>query len=303
MAPVTIVIPTYNRSHKIRETLDALAQQDFRDFSVIVVDDGSTDGSGDAIEKMLPALPYPARLIRQSNRGASAATNAGVNAAPEGIVILFDDDMIPAPATVRRHAEFHAAHPGSILCGSTDTDPARTTTDVQRYKLYMEEEWQRIRPLEEKPVRMSFGQFMITTANMSFPRNVFLETGGLDVSLRDGYDVDFGFRALLRDVPLYFDRSVRAIHNDQISLRYYGRRQKAYMDSKRTIFARNPGLREKTGDTGELRVPFFKAALYAVLRIPFLVAFFESGAFAKLFPRTIRYKIYGSTIAAISLRT
>lgn len=302
MAPVTIVIPTYNRSHKIRETLDALAQQDFRDFSVIVVDDGSTDGSGDAIEKMLPSLPCPARLIRQSNRGASAATNAGVNAAPEGIVILFDDDIIPAPATVRRHAEFHAAHPGSILSGSADTDPARSTTDVQRYKLYMEQEWLRVRPLEEKPVAVTFGSFVITTANMSFPRNVFLELGGFDVALRDGYDVDFGFRALLKNIPLYFDRSIKSIHNDQISLRYYGRRQKAYMDSKRTIFERNPALREKIGDDGAVRVPVFKSIFYAILRSSFLVSFFESGMFAKLFPKPLRYKIYGSTIAAISLR-
>ena len=117
------------------------------------------------------------------------------------------------------------------------------------------------------------------------------------------YDVDFGFRALLKNIPLYFDRSIKSIHNDQISLRYYGRRQKAYMESKRTIFERNPALREKIGDNGAVHVPFFKSFFYAILCSPFLVRFFESAAFAKLFPKTLRYKIYGSTIAAISLRS
>jgi len=266
------------------------------------VDDGSTDGSAERIESMLEKFPLPARLVRKENGGASSATNLGVEKAQDGIIVLFDDDIIPAKDTLRRHVEFHRLHPGSVISGSADTDLSRSTTDVQRYKHFMEQEWLKVRPVENKQVEVGFGNFIITTANMSFPRNIFLQTGGFDVTLRDGYDVDFGFRVLLNNFPLYYDRSIRSIHNDQISLRYYAKRQKAYMDSKRIIFNRNPQLKEKIGSDFNVSVSPAKSFFYRILRSGFMVRFFESNFFSKLFPRTFRYRIYGSTIAALSLQ-
>jgi glycosyltransferase involved in cell wall biosynthesis len=301
--PVTIIIPTFNRSDKISETFHALSQQDFIDFKVIVVDDGSSEENVEKIRQLISSLPFPAKLICQKNAGASAATNNGVQAAEDGIIILLDDDIIPASDTIRRHVEFHKENTGSILSGSANTDTQRTITDVQRYKFYMEQEWLKVRPLSEKLSEITFSNFVITTANMSFPRTIFLELGGFDLTLRDGYDVDFGFRALLRNIPVYFDRSIQSIHNDQISLRYYARRQKAYITSKKIILERNPELKKKTGNDFEIRVPFLKSILYSILRTSFFVRFFESSTFSFLFPRRLRYAIYGSTIAALSTTT
>ena len=302
MSTVTIVIPTYNRSGKLLETLDALALQDNLNFRVIISDDGSTDDTKKKVAEKIPQLPFPVDYFFHPNSGASESTNAGVARADDGIIILLDDDILPARDTISRHIQFHLKNPGSILSGSANTDPQRTVTDVQRYKLYMETEWKKIRPDAQQCISIGFNNFIITTANMSFPKSIFNELGGFNVSMRDGYDVDFGFRALLHHVPLYFDGTIKSVHNDQISLRYYAKRQRAYMDSKRVIFARYPGLREKLNMDFEMQVPAYKAFFYNLLRSRAAVRFFESKLFAGLFPRAFRYRVYGSTIAALTFK-
>jgi GT2 family glycosyltransferase len=299
--PVTIVIPTYNRSGKLLETLDALALQDNINFHVIISDDGSTDDTKKMVEEKKATLPFTLDYFFHPNQGASESTNAGVARAANGIVILLDDDILPAKETVAKHIAFHQVHPGSILSGSADTDPERTVTDVQRYKLYMESEWKKIRPDTKKMINIDFNNFIITTANMSFPKEIFQKLAGFNTSLRDGYDVDFGFRALLASIPLYFDSTVKSIHNDQISLRYYAKRQKAYMDSKRIIFSKYPALKEKFNADFDLRVPAYKSFFYSILKLKPAIRFFESKTFAAIFPRAVRYRVYGSTIAALTL--
>ena len=164
----------------------------------------------------------------------------------------------------------------------------------------MEETWRKLRPDTEQLLRVGFDNFIITTANMSLPRKVYLDLGGFDEKLRDGYDVDFGFRALMKNVPLYFDRTIKTIHNDQISLRYYAGRQRAYTESKKKIAAQHPELRAKlTGIDGQ--PPVLKRMLYSILRMKPVVRFLESGGLAWVLPKGLRYRIYGSTIAALSL--
>jgi glycosyltransferase involved in cell wall biosynthesis len=300
--PVTIVIPTFNRSGKLLETLDALAMQEAMNFHVIISDDGSTDETKKMVEEKKSSLPFPVDYFFHPNGGASQSTNTGVDRAADGLIVLLDDDILPAKETIAKHIEFHRTHPGSILSGSADTDPNRTVTDVQRYKLFMETEWKKIRPDANKLISISFDNFIITTANMSFPKSVFQKLSGFNIALRDGYDVDFGFRALLAGVPLYFDGTVKSIHNDQINLRYYAKRQKAYMDSKRIIFSKYPELRAKFNSDFDLKAPFYKSIFYSLLKLNFAVSFFESKFFASTFPKAFRYRIYGSTIAALTLK-
>ncbi len=296
---VTVVIPTFNRLNKLLETLDALSGQTFREFTVIVVDDGSTDGTTEKLKTRHSAYPFPLQILFQINAGASAATNSGVRLAGDGLVILFDDDILPSAECLALHVRFHESNVGAILSGSADTDPARTTTDIQRYKLYMEQKWKEARPDTHSLLEVGFENFIITTANMSLQRDLFLSLDGFSVDLRDGYDVDFGFRALMKNAKLYFDRNVKTIHNDQISLRYYAGRQRAYTTSKREIVKKHPELKSRLSDE-QPTVSGFKAFAYRLLRKSFAVNIIESAAFRVLIPRALRYRIYGSTIASLS---
>lgn len=296
---VTVVIPTYNRLNKLLETLDALSRQSYRDFSVIIVDDGSPDGTTEKVKAGSLNYPFSLQIIYQQNAGASAATNSGVRLAGDGLVILFDDDILPSYECIAQHIAFHEKVPDAILSGSADTDPQRTTTDVQRYKLYMEQKWREARPDTNTLLEVGFENFIITTANMSLQRNLYLSLQGFSTELRDGYDVEFGFRALMKNTRLYFDRNVKTIHNDQISLRYYASRQRAYTSSKREILKKYPELKSRF-EADQPAVTGFKAFVYRLLRNSLTTNIIESSAFSVLVPRAVRYKIYGSTIASLS---
>ncbi|NML51559.1 glycosyltransferase [Streptomyces sp. R302] len=95
--PVTVLVPAYNERECIANTLNSLTASD-HPIEVIVIDDGSTDGTADIVEAM--ALPF-VRLIRQANAGKSSALNTGVAAASHDIIVMMDGDTVFEPSTVR----------------------------------------------------------------------------------------------------------------------------------------------------------------------------------------------------------
>ena len=90
---VSIIIPCYNASPFIRETLDSTRRQSFPPAEVILVDDGSTDDSAAIAESYGP----PIRVIRQSNQGESVARNAGLAAARGEYIVFLDADDVLDP--------------------------------------------------------------------------------------------------------------------------------------------------------------------------------------------------------------
>ena len=89
---VSIVVPAYNAGAFIGEALGSLSNQEYRDFEIVVVDDGSTDDTAAQVERIAAAPPLAGRLrlIRQANGGPSAARNRGI-AAGRGIYVGFLD--------------------------------------------------------------------------------------------------------------------------------------------------------------------------------------------------------------------
>jgi glycosyltransferase involved in cell wall biosynthesis len=91
---LSVIVPLFNKAAYIRRALDSIAHQTFGDFEVIIVDDGSTDGS-DMIAGSYPDARF--RVVRQENQGPGAARNAGI-AKSTGELIAFldaDDEWLP----------------------------------------------------------------------------------------------------------------------------------------------------------------------------------------------------------------
>ena len=74
-----VVIPTYNRSDALLESLAHLETQTCKDFEVVVVDDGSTDSTQSVMESYLRKTPLAIRYARQNNRGPAAARNLAIS--------------------------------------------------------------------------------------------------------------------------------------------------------------------------------------------------------------------------------
>ncbi|MFG3530449.1 bifunctional polysaccharide deacetylase/glycosyltransferase family 2 protein [Streptomyces sp. NPDC047917] len=96
--PVTVIVPAYNEKECIANTLGSLAAST-HPIEIIVVDDGSTDGTAEIAESL--GLPN-VRVVRQENAGKSAALNNGVRQARYGIVVMMDGDTVFEPDTVHR---------------------------------------------------------------------------------------------------------------------------------------------------------------------------------------------------------
>ncbi|HEY5957340.1 MAG TPA: glycosyltransferase family A protein, partial [Polyangiaceae bacterium] len=94
MPKVTAVIPTYNRREYVQEAIDSIIAQTFRDYEIIVVDDGSTDGTREA----LPAR-YGERIryLWQTNQGESAARNHALSLAMGQYIAFLDSDDLWLP--------------------------------------------------------------------------------------------------------------------------------------------------------------------------------------------------------------
>jgi glycosyltransferase involved in cell wall biosynthesis len=112
---VSVVIPLYNGERFIGDTLDGVLAQTFHDYEIIVVDDGSTDGSAGVIRRYGPVVQY----VYQANAGVSAATNRGITLARGELVALLDNDDVWLPTKLERQVAFLDDHPA---CGIVNCD-------------------------------------------------------------------------------------------------------------------------------------------------------------------------------------
>lgn len=111
---VSVVIPAYNAAWCVGRAVDSVLAQSFRDFELIVVDDGSTD----ATPAVLGAYAKAIRVVRKVNGGMSSARNAGIDAAGGSLIAFLDSDDYWAPEKLARQLELLNARPGLGFCST-----------------------------------------------------------------------------------------------------------------------------------------------------------------------------------------
>lgn len=115
-APVSVIVPAYNEAANIAATVRSLVSSVYPALEVIVVDDGSSDGTADIVERMgLRGV----RVIRQANAGKPAALNTGIRAARAGLLVLVDGDTVFQPDTVYRLVQGFADPTIGAISGNT----------------------------------------------------------------------------------------------------------------------------------------------------------------------------------------
>jgi len=122
----SVVIPTYNRAPYIRDTLESVRAQQYQDYEVIVVDDGSTDGT----LELLRSYPW-VKLLRQQNQGPGAARNLGVSQASGEYIAFLDSDDVWFPWTLATFAETIAKYGNPDLIAAK-LKPFRQETELER---------------------------------------------------------------------------------------------------------------------------------------------------------------------------
>jgi cellulose synthase/poly-beta-1,6-N-acetylglucosamine synthase-like glycosyltransferase len=94
--PASVVVPSHNRRDQLLDVLAGLARQTARQaMEVVVVLDGCHDGSANAVREI--AWPFALKVVEQPTAGVAAARNRGALEASHDLLVLLDDDLVPAP--------------------------------------------------------------------------------------------------------------------------------------------------------------------------------------------------------------
>ena len=190
---VTVVIITCNRYDKLRNTIDSLEGQENRNFEVIVVIDGSTDGTESYLRSYTSRL-FTLQIINQENQGKSKARNRGASHASGELLIFIDDDMILMPGCIDEHIRHHENIENSICVGTQEDDPAAIASDFDYFRYQTGKRWER--NINSSSSIIPYAYTYITAANFSIPHTVFQNIGGFDNRTDGAEDFDLAARAV-----------------------------------------------------------------------------------------------------------
>jgi glycosyltransferase involved in cell wall biosynthesis len=237
---LSVVIPSRNGVARLPETLASIARQKVScGLEVVVVDDGSSDGTKDAAARVeLPWGP-PLVLRREPGRGRAAACNEGIGAARAPVILVLDDDMTLKSGAVEAHRAFHARTARGAAIGRIELAPGPADSCFRRF-LEREEAFREtalLRQRDDVPFPMCL------TGHFSAAREVLVAAGGFDASIgRYGFeDIDLGFRLHEAGIRIAYLPEAVSIHRAHMTdlTRYLARHREAGLVA-RQLAARYP---------------------------------------------------------------
>ena len=206
---VSVIIPTYNRGWIIKEAIDSILAQDYTEFELIVVDDGSTDHTSDVLD----SYGNDIKVLFQKNKGVSAARNRGIAEASGKFIAFLDSDDLWLPQKLTVQIEFFNQTPDALIC-QTEEVWIRNGLRVNPKKRH------------KKPSGMIFNPSLelclVSPSAVMIRRSLFGRVGKFDETLPACEDYDLWLRISCRfpvhliDTPLIIKRGG---HGDQLSSR------------------------------------------------------------------------------------
>jgi len=178
---VSVIIPTHNGEKSISGLLESLFKQTFKDFEIIVIDDGSSDQTKSKVYGYIKDHPHKLRYFYQENKGPSSARNKGVKEAGGDIIIFLDDDALVPPGFVGAHLEAYKDRKILGLRGKI------LPKDASIYHFF-----QSHYDLGDKVVPA----LISTEGNCSFRKNAIIEAGGFSSNLFGGEGDDLSKRII-----------------------------------------------------------------------------------------------------------
>lgn len=234
---VSVVVPTYERRELVRRAVKSVLAQTLGDLEVIVVDDGSTDGTEEAVRGLDERVTY----VHQDQRGAAAAHNVGIELGSAPVIAFLDSDELWLPHHLTVVMSALARHPEAVLAA------ARPQAQVAGRRLGPEPILLDLLPrlLIENPVG--------ATSCVAVRREALAAVGKFDERLTVGSDVDLWLRlALLGPFSIVRARTrLRQKRTD--SLQAWGLRHHAYLEARELMLARTiEQLESRSGAHGQL---------------------------------------------------
>lgn len=234
---LSLIIPVYNRPQELADLLASLAGQEFRDYEVIVVEDGSSLSSVDVVEYYRPRLTS-LRYIYVPNGGPSRARNIGARQAEGEYLIILDSDVVLPPRYLSCVArEITVNQPdafGGPDAASPDFSPIQQAINFAMTS-----------PLTTGGIRGASAnmmeQFKPRSFNMGCRRTLYYTLGGFSEDMRYGEDIDFSLRLIRYGAKVMLFPSTYVYHKRRVSLTQFFNQVFHSGEARVALERRHPG--------------------------------------------------------------
>jgi len=202
----SIIVPLFNKEQYVAKALNSVMRQTYDDWELIVVDDGSTDGSFDVASKVIEGN-CRCRIINQKNVGVGAARNHGVAESKGDYLCFLDADDWWEPAFLEEMDKFVADYPDAGIYATNYIyyKPGKTRIGLKHATGYM----------NYPKTYFEAGSMPVTSITACIPRNVFLNAGGFPEGIKLGEDFLLWSRIAL-EYKVAFLNKVLAYYNNDI---------------------------------------------------------------------------------------
>jgi glycosyltransferase involved in cell wall biosynthesis len=213
MSKVSVIIPTYNRLPMLKEAIHSVLNQNFEDFELIVVDDGSTDGTAEEIRKYGGRVKL---LHHSENRGVSAARNRGILHSRGKYIAFLDSDDLWVKGKLKIQVAFLDENPHYPLCYTDEIwiRRGKRVNPMVKHTKYSGWIFEKCLPL-----------CTISPSSAMMRKTLFPKVGLFDEALPVCEDYDFWLRISARFPIFFINKKLivkRGGHSDQLSNRFWG---------------------------------------------------------------------------------
>ena len=212
----SVIIPLYNKAPYVRKTVESVLSQTFRDYELIIIDNGSNDGSSEIVAEFTDPRVRIVRL--EENVGVSNARNKGVSLSTSPYITFLDADDWWEPTFLEEMAGLIERHPNAGIYGTSywmvknskkrlapiGVDDGFTEGEINYCTVYA------------KTLCMP-----LTSITVAIPRAVFDETGGFKPHLKLGEDFDLWIRIALKHKVVFLNKPL-SNYNQDVDVTYRG---------------------------------------------------------------------------------
>jgi len=208
---VSVIIPTYNRAKFLEEAINSVLNQTYKDFEIIVVDDGSTDNTKEIIRKFGEII-----YIYQKNKGVSSARNKGIKMSRGEYIAFLDSDDLWLKRKLEKQMKIFEKYPENKICHTNEIwiRDGKRINQGKRHQKYGGYIFDKVLPL-----------CIISPSSVVIKREVFEKVGLFDERLKVCEDYDMWLRICAHYKVYFLDEPLiikRGGHKDQLSKKYWG---------------------------------------------------------------------------------
>lgn len=205
----SIIVPLYNKAPYVKKALESIVSQTNQDWELLIVDDGSTDGSADIVREFVRAFKisnFRIQILQQKNAGVAEARNNGVKASKGEYICFLDADDWWEPTFLEAMDKLIAEYldAGIYTTNYIYYKPGKTHVALNLPRGYM-----------NYPAAYHYGEMPIWTGATCMPRKVFEEMGGFPVGIKLGEDFLLWAKTAIH-YPVAFCEKPLAYYNNDV---------------------------------------------------------------------------------------